>query len=222
MRPLIGISPDGDAPQGQPTEAEYRVRMNYAGAVWAAGGCPVILPWLKDGVEDLIGRCDGILVTGGTPGILSKDGRTGFEHALIRAALAAGKPVLGICNGMQLLGQVLGADFVESIPDAMPAALDHIPQPVPTELAHPVALTPGTLLHCLADGAETRANSLHRQAIAGSGDFTVAAWAPDGVVEAIESKGAGFALGLQWHPEYGLTELDRAIFAAFVDASRPA
>lgn len=222
MRPLIGISPDGDAPQGQPTEAEYRVRMNYAEAVWMAGGFPMILPWQQDGVEDLAERCDGILVTGGTPGILSKDGRTDFERALIRAAMARGKPVLGICNGMQLLGQELGADFVESIPDSVPGALDHIPQPVPTAAAHPVRLTPGTILHLLAGGAEVTVNSLHRQAIAGTGNFTVAALAPDGVIEAIEARGRAFAMGLQWHPEYRISALDRAIFTAFVDASRPA
>lgn len=221
MRPLIGISPDGDGPPGEPTETEYRVRMNYAGAIQAAGGCPVVLPWIEDGVIEFVERCDGFLVTGGTPGVLSKEGRTEFERALIRAALDRGKPVLGICNGMQLLGQVLGAEFIDSIAAAEPDALDHIPQPVPTAVAHPVALTAGTRLHLLAGDSEAHVNSLHRQAITGSGDFTVAARAPDGVVEAIEAKEPAFAMGLQWHPEYGLSALDRAIFAAFVDASRP-
>jgi len=220
MRPLIGISPDGEAPADAPTEAEYRVRMNYAEAIRAAGGCPVILPWHLDDVDEMVHRCDGILVSGGTPGVLSKDGRTVFERALIRAALDRGKPVLGICNGMQLLGQTLGAQFVESIAATIPAALDHIPSPVPDDAAHAVTLTPGSRLQRLAGTDAARVNSLHRQAIAGTGRFTVAALAPDGVVEAIEADDVAFALGTQWHPEYRLTALDDAILAAFVTACR--
>lgn len=221
MRPLIGISPDGDAPADAPTEAEYRVRMNYADAIRAAGGCPVILPWHLDDVDEMVDRCDGILVSGGTPGILSKDGRTVFERALIQAALDRCKPVLGICNGMQLLGQTLGAQFVESIAAAIPDAQDHIPLSVPTETAHGVTLTPGSRLQRLAGTDEARVNSLHRQAIAGTGRFTVAALASDGVIEAIEADGHPFALGTQWHPEYRLTALDAAILAAFVKACCP-
>lgn len=220
MRPLIGITPDGDGPAGAPSEAEYRLRMNYAQAVRAAGGCPVILPWLPGDAGELAARCDGILISGGTPGVLGTEGRTGFEQALIRATLARDKPLLGICNGMQLMGQVLGAGFIDSIAAALPQALDHIPQPLPVAPAHAVALTPGTLLQRLAGADQVQVNSLHRQAIAGTGGFTVAARAPDGVIEAIEAHGRTFALGLQWHPEYGLSALDRAIFTAFVAACR--
>lgn len=221
MRPLIGISPDGEAAGHESSEAEYRIRMNYADAIRAAGGCPVFLPWHSDNVDDLAGRCDGILVSGGTPGVLTKDGRTAFERALIRAALRRDKPVLGICNGMQLLGQILGARFVDSIAATVPDALDHIPRPVPAETAHAVTLSPGSRLQRMAGCPEVRVNSLHRQAIAGTGDFIVAARAPDGVIEAIEAVGQTFAVGVQWHPEYRLTPLDDALLAAFVKASRP-
>ena len=221
MRPLIGISPDGDTPAGAVTEAEYRIRMNYADAVRAAGGCPVILPWHMQDVGDLVDRCDGFIISGGTPGVLTKDGRSAFERALIQAALDRGKPILGICNGMQLLGQILGADFIDSIAASFPAALDHIPFAVPTEPAHRITLSNGTQLQRLAGSNHAVVNSLHRQAIAAASNFTVAAEAPDGVVEAIEAVGHKFALGVQWHLEYGLTALDNAVMAALVNASRP-
>ena len=159
---------------------------------------------------------------GGVPGVLTKDGRTGFECALIRAALGQGKPILGSCNGMQLLGQILGATFMESIAAELPEALDHCRLPVPSITTHAVTLTPGSRLRSMAGTKETSVNSLHCQAIAGTGAFAVPARAPDGVVEAIEAVGQSFAVGVQWHPEYRLTALDDAIMAAFVTASRPA
>lgn len=218
MTPIVGITADGTAPDQAPTEAEYVVRMNYASAVRAAGGLPVILPWLQEDAPALIERFDGFLFTGGTPGVFTTPGRTAFERTLLRAALARKRPVLGICNGMQLMGQELGADFIESIGGEIAGALDHLPEPIPTQPAHAITLTPGTRLHRLAGSASVQVNSLHRQAISGGGDFTVAATAPDGVIEAIE--GPGWTVGLQWHPEYGLTALDRAIFADFVSACR--
>lgn len=218
MTPLIGITPDGSAPDGQSTEAEYRIRMNYATAVHAAGGCPVILPWLPQDTESMIDRCDGILISGGTPGVSTKAGRTAFERALIRGALARGCPILGICNGMQLLGLELGAHFITSLAAEVPGAIDHMPAPLPTDLAHDVNLTPGTRLHKLAGSASVKVNSLHRQGIAGEGNFTVAARASDGLIEGIE--GPGWSIGLQWHPEYCLSALDRTIFSDFVAACR--
>ncbi len=68
-RPLIGLTPDQEVPEGQPTEAQYLVRSNYAGAVLAAGGIPVILPYAMAAVADFVAGIDGFLITGGTPGV---------------------------------------------------------------------------------------------------------------------------------------------------------
>lgn len=217
MRPLIAITPDLDGPEGAPTEAEYRVRCNYAEAVARAGGTPAIVTFVGDPVE-LMGSFDGVLVSGGAPGVSVTPGRTEFELALIHAALEAGRPLLGICNGMQLIGRALGATLIENLATEIPGALDHIPEPVPARPAHAVRLTSGGRLAGLAEGLDVHVNSLHRQAIGGDGAFTVAAEAPDGVAEAIEGLGPSFCLGVQWHPEYGLGALDRAIFMAFVTA----
>ena len=127
MTPVIGITPDGHEPKGQPTEGRYQLRMNYAGAVRAAGGFPVIIPWLANDAEIIAERCDGLLITGGTPGVSSKSGRTEFEMAVIRAAMNAARPLLGVCNGMQLMGRALGAQFVNAIAEQIPGAVDHIP-----------------------------------------------------------------------------------------------
>lgn len=95
-----------------------------------------------------------------------------------------------------------------------------MPQPAPTEVAHDLALAPDSRLSRLAGGTAAAVNSLHRQAVLADGRFRVTAHAPDGVVEGIEGEGSGYMLGVQWHPEYRLTNLDRALLADFVAAAR--
>lgn len=217
---MIAITPDCTTEELVPTEAAYVVRANYAAALAAAGALPVVLPYLPDRIAEIVSRFDGFLISGSTPGISEIPGRTDFELALIRAALAAGKPVLGICNGMQMIGLALGGGLIEKLDPPAPGGPDHMPQPVPSSAAHSITLSVGSRLAGLATAGSMEVNSLHRQAIRPDGDFRVVATAPDGVVEAIESAGSGYMLGTQWHPEYLLTNLDRALLADFVAAAR--
>ncbi len=222
-RPLVAITPDCASNVDHPTETTYVLRRNYADALTEAGAMPVILPyWLGD-PADIVAVFDGFVISGSTPGIADMPGRTEFEARLIAAAIAADKPVLGICNGMQMIGRVLGGTMIERLPTPGPGAPDHIPQPHPTELAHDIVISDGSRLHGLASGSPVRVNSLHRQAIADDGDYLVAARASDGVVEAVEAvegRGPTYVVGLQWHPEYRLTDFDRNILADFVSAMK--
>ncbi|WP_292622059.1 gamma-glutamyl-gamma-aminobutyrate hydrolase family protein [Mesorhizobium sp.] len=217
---MIAITPDCTTQELAPTEAAYVVRANYAAALAAAGALPVVLPYMPDRIAEIVARFDGFLISGSTPGVSEIPGRTDFELALIRAALAAGKPVLGICNGMQTIGLALGGSLIERLEPPTPRGTDHMPTPVPSAAAHSVTLSAGSRLGALVPAGSMEVNSLHRQAIRPDGDFRVAATAPDGVVEAIESAGSGYMLGTQWHPEYLLTKLDRALLADFVAAAR--
>jgi gamma-glutamyl-gamma-aminobutyrate hydrolase PuuD len=217
--PVIAITPDCSAPSGA-TDSQYVVRKNYADALARAAALPVILPYTPDAISDIIERFDGFVISGTTPGIFEVPGRTGFERALIAAALQAGKPLLGICNGMQLLGIALGGTLIDDISAYDPRGVDHLPYPVPDQPAHAVDLIEGRWLHRLAKTSPVMVNSFHRQAMSASGNYHVAALARDGTVEAIEGMGDGFACGVQWHPEYGLTELDEAIFARLAAAAK--
>ncbi len=154
------------------------------------------------------------------PKVTLKPGRTDFELAATRAALAADKPVLGICGGQQLLAVAFGGTLVQHIPDEVPGALPH-EQPNPrTEPGHEVSIAAGTLLARIVGTARMAVNSAHHQAVATAGAGVVNALAPDGVVEGVEHPGHRFALGVQWHPEYAVDPRDPAIFAAFVEACR--
>jgi len=232
--PVIGITLDWEPPGGYSKFPWYAARENYCGAVARAGGLPLLLPHEPALAEAYLDRIGGLVITGGNfdvdpalfgagarhPSVTTKDRRTEFELAVTRGALARDLPVLGICGGQQLLNVVLGGTLIQHIPDEVPGALAH-EQPNPRdEPGHAVRIVPGTLLHRITGADELAVNSAHHQAVKEVGDGTVVdALAPDGVIEGIEHPGYRFCLGVEWHPEFALSEGDERILAAFVAAS---
>ena len=235
-QPVIGLTLDSEPPGTySKTHPWYALRENYCTAVVAAGGLPILLPHEPERAADYLALIKGLVVTGGAfdvdpalfgatsrhASVTTKDRRTQFELAVTKGALAADKPVLGICGGQQLLNVALGGTLIQHIPDEVPRALDH-EQPNPrTEPGHTVKIAPGTLLHRITQSDEMEVNSAHHQAVKEPAPgLVVDAVAPDGVIEGIEATGMHFCLGVQWHPEYLLSEGDRRLFAAFIEACR--
>ncbi|MCQ4160489.1 gamma-glutamyl-gamma-aminobutyrate hydrolase family protein [Roseomonas sp. GC11] len=233
--PLIGLTLDAEQPGGYSKLPWYALRQNYFDSVARAGGLPIALPHLPEQAERYLDEIDGLLVTGGAfdvdpslygggpkhDTVVLKEGRTAFELAMMRGALARDLPVLGICGGEQLLAVVLGGTLIQHIPDSVPAALAH-EQPNPrTEPGHEVAITAGTLLARVVGAPRMAVNSAHHQAVERPGPGCIVnALAPDGVIEGIESTTHRFALGVQWHPEYAVDAADQTILDAFVTACR--
>jgi len=189
--------------------------LNYAERVAAAGGIPVLLPPLPD-VAGAVDRLDGLLLTGGGDIDPVRYGaephprtvrvsvpRDAAELELLGAAMAAGLPVLGVCRGMQLVNVARGGTLRQHLP----ADAGHTPAPG-TFGSHPVRVAAGTRLAGIlgANGSGVDVPTAHHQAIDRLGDGLVAAaWAEDGVIEAVEPGAAGdrFLLAVQWHPEAG-------------------
>jgi putative glutamine amidotransferase len=228
-RPRIGITPDlNDLPA---PETEYMVRRNYADVIWCSGGLPFILPYADD-VRAYLATIDGLLVTGGMFDIdpelygqparhsfVMKPLRTGFEKALIEGALEMGIPILGICNGMQLLAVCLGGTLVQDISLEVPGALEHKPDQPADRAHHAISVEHRSRwLPALAPGRYS-VNSVHHQAVQPCQAYRTIAVATDGVIEAIETAGNGFAVGVQWHPEYSAGKVDAPILRGFLDAA---
>ena len=235
-QPVIGLTLDREPPGGySKTHHWYALRENYCTAVVAAGGLPVLLPHEPDEATAYLALIDGLVVTGGAfdvdpalfgattrhSSVTTKDRRTAFERAVTRGAVSADKPVFGICGGQQLLNVALGGTLIQHIPDEVANALAH-EQPNPrTGAGHTVRITPGTLLHRITNASELPVNSAHHQAVKDvAPGLVVDAVAPDGVIEGIEATQRRFLIGVQWHPEYAISDGDRRLFAAFIEACR--
>jgi putative glutamine amidotransferase len=233
-QPVIGLTLDREPAGGySKTHAWYALRENYCSAIVAAGGLPILLPHEPERAEDYLGLIHGLVVTGGAfdvdpalfgagtrhATVTTKDRRTRFELAVTRGAVARDMAVLGICGGQQLLNVALGGTLIQHIPDEVAAALAH-EQPNPrTEPGHTVEIIAGTELRRITDRAELPVNSAHHQAVKSvAPGLVVDAVAPDGVIEGIEDPRRRFCIGVQWHPEYLLSDGDTRLFAAFVAA----
>ncbi|MGZ9035041.1 MAG: gamma-glutamyl-gamma-aminobutyrate hydrolase family protein [Rhodospirillales bacterium] len=232
-QPRIAITVDAGDAGGYSRFPWFALRQNYCSAISRAGGLPLLLPHEPSLIEDYIATIDGLLVSGGNfdvdpalfgagerhPKVTTKDGRTAFELALTRLAMARDMPVLGICGGQQLLHVALGGTLIQHIPDAIDTTIAH-EQPNPRdEPGHLVRVVRGTRLHDIVQVEELAVNSAHHQAAKDApAGVTINAVAPDGVVEGIEAADRRFCLGVQWHPEFELSEGDRAIFRAFIAA----
>jgi putative glutamine amidotransferase len=213
----------------------YELKEAYADAVLAAGGLPVVLPYSEDetAATEAVALCHGLVITGGAfdipPELYGakagdrlgpmKRGRTAYEQRVLRAALAAERPVLGICGGMQLLAVELGGSLYQDIGDDVQGAFDHEQKLDPREPGHPVKILEGTTLASILGTREIQVNSTHHQSVREPGRARVSAVSPDLVVEAIELPDR-FAIGVQWHPELlaGLEHLK--LYRALVESAR--
>jgi len=232
-RPLIGVTLDQELAGEYADEPYYVLRSNYAAMISVAGGIPLALPYITDDLECLLDALDGIVVSGGmfdidprmygaqipTTGMKLKPERTDFEREIILGALRRNIPLLGICNGMQLLGVLTGARLIQDIPADVPNAGEHMQLDPYANSAHRVEIVPETLLSTLIRSNHIDVNSIHHQAIGVAGpNVVVSAVAPDGIIEAIEVPNTRFALGVQWHPEYAAPGAN-GIFAGLVMAA---
>lgn len=241
MRPLIGITTSthvcGD--QGPAGLRRFALPAYYVARVEEAGGLPLLLPSTgPEGAAAYVARLDGLLLSGGVdvdPQAYGAEpharlgevdpARDAFELAVVRAAREAGRPILGICRGMQLANVAFGGTLVQDIPSELPGAFRHAQSTTDMEAtSHRVQLEAGTGLRRLAGADEVRVNSFHHQSMACvAPGFRVTARAGDGVIEAMEHVEGPFFQCVQWHPERLVRDgLTRTLFGAFIEAARAA
>lgn len=225
MTPIIGVT-------------HCRALTDYLESVSRVSGEPRVFDCGKDAPAAAIRGVHGLLLTGGgdvdpsrygeashaTASDLDPD-RDDYEIALVRQAVEADIPILGICRGMQVINVALGGTLIQDVPSEVAGVVEHAIKEPRFAIAHEVWIAPSSLLWSLmrdklAEGEACQVNSRHHQALKKVAEgFEVSATAPDGVIEAIERRTSRFCVGVQWHPEnFWRTGEFRPLFEAFVTA----
>lgn len=209
-----------------------------------ADALPLVIPVMAEhlDIDDILGQVDGVMLTGSLsnvephhyegepsePGTLHDPHRDATTLPLTERALNAGVPLLAVCRGYQEVVVALGGTLHQKVHE-VPGYHNHLenkndPIDVQYGPSHPVDLVEGGVLHRLAGETRVMVNSLHSQGVARLPDgVTVEAISDDGLIEAFTVDAVpGFALGVQWHPEWKTmeNEFSSSIFKAFGDACR--
>ncbi|MGO8672028.1 MAG: gamma-glutamyl-gamma-aminobutyrate hydrolase family protein [Capsulimonadaceae bacterium] len=206
--------------------------LDYPRAVEAAGGVPLLLPpsiTSRATLEAAARSAQGVLLTGGgdvapltygadplPPVGLTDPERDAIEIDLVSLAETLGRPLLGICRGLQLINVALGGTLIQDIPTQVPGAIQHRGRALDKTPIHAARIEPGTKLEAVLETSELHVNSNHHQAAADvARGLRVSATARDGVIEGLEAVGDGRRiLAVQWHPEETAAR-DRASAALF-------
>lgn len=233
-RPVIGVTADIEfRPDGRPPRDSYFLDATNCGVLRELGAVPIMLPSEIEAVDDYVNLCDGILVSGGgyqfpVPGLIGagdaepkeKLRRLAFEIALLKRMIERDRPTLGVCGGFQVLNQVTGGELVTHLAETREDWAAHRGEHY-QRMVHAVHPVPGTRFEGLVGSAPFDVNSMHRQGVVACGPgAVVAGMAPDGIVEAIEVPGRRYCIGVQWHPEFLLSDPERRLLEAFVGACR--
>ena len=204
-----------------------------------AGALPLLVPAdpALAPLEDLLDICDGFVLTGGRPNVhpeeygeAATEAHGAFDRArdaltlpLVRACVARGQPIFGICRGFQEVNVAMGGTLHPEIRD-LPGRMNHRMPPDGTleekfALRHSVRFTSDGVFHRLLGTEAVVTNTLHGQGIAQPGPrIAVDGWADDGTAEALHVRDApGFTLSVQWHPEWNAAAdpVSRPLFEAF-------
>ncbi len=246
LQPLIAITTDY---REMHPYMWHATPSTYVDAVTeVSGGVPLLVPNIGSrlDVDTVLERVDGLLVTGSRSnvhpsnyGIDPNDDHEPFDRdrdsttlPMIRRAIELGVPLLAICRGIQELNVALGGTITAQFQKNRNIEGQDYPPDGPMDerfgISHPISVMPGSCLENVLGSAakdgEAHVNSLHTQALDRvANSLIVEATAPDGTVEAVAVRNAaGFAIGVQWHPEYWAKTDDPSnrILHAFGEAAR--
>lgn len=205
-KPLIGITPSFSN-----ISERFFLSIEYVKAIKKASGIPVIIPYLKNEIEIILSKINGILLSGGgdiLPKFFKEEPKSTklafpqrdiFEIKLIKECFKRKIPVLGICRGCQVMNVAMGGNLIQDIK----GEIEHYQSAPANEPTHTIIIEKDSILYEVFKKERIMVNSFHHQAIKKVGkDLFISARAKDGIIEAIESKEHPFFLGVQFHIEY--------------------
>ncbi|GAX00373.1 gamma-glutamyl-gamma-aminobutyrate hydrolase family protein [Secundilactobacillus silagei] len=237
-KPIIGIPAERRLVDGSYLNS---VNQGEVAAVVKAGGVPVLIPTRESDLATNYSQLiDGLLLPGGVdvaprfygeeplPKMAASDDRLdATEIALTNQAVTAGKPILGICRGTQVLNVALGGNLYQDIGTQVDhQTYQHSQKASFDQGTHYIDVAEGSLLQGIFQGQQhVLVNSLHHQAIkTPAPQLKITAKASDGIIECVESKDSNLIVAVQWHPELMFKEdaLQFAIFEDFIERVKKA
>lgn len=201
----IALTLDGDLPE----ENDYVLALTEAGA--RREEIVVLRP--GDAVEE---EFDGVVIAGGgdvDPALYGREvlvegkvkvdaGRDAIDFPVFAQAWQEGRPVLAICRGLQVVNVARGGTLIQDLPSESPSDIPHQRPKQQNRRDHRVILSAGSRLAGIAGSQRIDVNSRHHQAVdRPAADLVVTATAPDGVIEALETRDDRWVVAVQWHPE---------------------
>jgi putative glutamine amidotransferase len=242
-RPVVGVATQTlEAVPGKLPPC-WVMGQRYVRVLAGAGALPWLIPLLpgdEDTLHAIYAELDAVFLTGGVDIDPSRYGeerselcdrsdpaRDWTEITLIRWALADGKPILGVCRGIQAINVALGGSLYQHVPAQHEGAIKHdyfptTPGQARDYLAHTVQVCPNSRLGSLLGAEAVPVNSMHHQGIKRlAPGLRASAFAPDGLIEGLESASGHYLVGVQWHPEE-LAEAHpgmRRLFTDFIEAA---
>ena len=229
--PIIGITLDYENNGGYSKFPWYAIRENYLTSLHKFGAIPFPLFHTSSVNSEFIKTLDGLVITGGNfdidPSLYAKSmngsrniksKRTNFEIEIFNKFLETSKPILGICGGEQLMNVASGGDLIQDINTSIQTNIKHEQSNPRDEVSHEVIITKNSKLFKITKSEKIKVNSAHHQSVKNTGEnFITSAVAPDDIIEAIEHTKHPWCIGLQWHPEFLITNFDIAIIKDFVN-----
>ena len=225
--PIIGITADYQEKVNCYSKYPwFAIREHYTSCLEILGCMPIILPPSKNFVN--IDFLDGLLISGGdfdidpsfydqkikSNNVKTIPKRTEFEMDLINLFIQSQKPILGICGGSQLINVYFNGTLIQDIE----TNIKH-EQPNPrNETSHEIILEESSYFKKFNSSDKIFVNSAHHQAVDKLGiDLIVDAKAPDGIIEAFHHISHYYCMGIQWHPEFLITDFDEKVIKDFVE-----
>lgn len=236
--PIIGITTRKE------NSSLYKISLvasprSYTEAIIKSGAIPLLIPLNlpQKMFKDLLERIDGVIFTGGGdieiemyngknhPEVYDVDEeRDKIELELVQNIADMGKPLLGICRGLQIINIAFGGDLYTHISDQVDTDIEHkcFPDFPWDHIAHKVKINEGSMLAKITHEPILNVNSLHHQGIKNLSDKLISvATSADGLVEAVELKDYKFGLGVQWHPEWLPNDENmQSIFSSFIEVAK--
>jgi len=228
--PIIGITLDYENNGGYSKFPWYAIRENYLTCLYKFGAIPFPLLHQNSVNDFFLKNLDGLVITGGNfdinPSLYSetadgsrnlKNRRTNFEIEIFNQFLETSKPILGICGGEQLMNVASGGDLIQDINTSIKTNIQHEQSNPRDEVSHNVSIKKNSRLFQIIQSDIIKVNSAHHQSVKKTGDnFVASAFASDNVIEAIEHTKHPWCFGIQWHPEFLITNADIAIIKNFI------